>query len=117
MEFGWSVEDENYRSAPARSGARQSAGGLVAGYANDGPTHPKVMEFARGFGKQAGRKGPRRQPLAPGTAGAAPTPWKHIILSEEMWSEGEPRSSLYLGSNWVGPVLMCSAPRPRSRSI
>src|SRR5262249_14656444 len=30
----------------------------------------------------------------------------HIILSEEMWGEGEPRSSLYLGSNWAGPVIM-----------
>jgi alkylation response protein AidB-like acyl-CoA dehydrogenase len=34
------------------------------------------------------------------------TPWEHIILTEEMWSEGEPRSSLYMGSNWAGPAIM-----------
>src|SRR3546814_122012 len=32
--------------------------------------------------------------------------WQQIIISEEMWSIGEPRSSLYLGTNWAGPAIM-----------
>ena len=38
--------------------------------------------------------------------GRGDSAWKQMVISEEMWSIGEPRSSLYLGSNWAGPAIM-----------
>ena len=38
--------------------------------------------------------------------GADATAWRHIILSEEMWSRGEPRGPQYMNVNWIGPSIM-----------
>jgi alkylation response protein AidB-like acyl-CoA dehydrogenase len=64
------------------------------------------MRFARGFAKKLAAKGHVVSHWPKAYGGRDSEPWEHIILSEEMWSEGEPRSSLYLGSNWAGPVIM-----------
>src|SRR3546814_16082534 len=40
--------------------------------------------------------------------GEESTPWEHIILSEELYSCGEPRSSAYMATNFIGPAIMRS---------
>jgi alkylation response protein AidB-like acyl-CoA dehydrogenase len=32
--------------------------------------------------------------------------WEHFILSEEMWTWGDPRGPQYMNVNWIGPTLM-----------
>src|SRR3546814_19285210 len=40
--------------------------------------------------------------------GEESTPWEHIILAEELYSCGEPRSSAYMATNFIGPAIMRS---------
>ena len=37
---------------------------------------------------------------------SAASAWRHIILGEEMWRVGEPRSSQDMNVNWVGPTII-----------
>lgn len=106
MEFAWSKEEVAYRKELRDLVRDNQPADWWQSYANDGPSNPKLMKFARGFAKKLAEKGHVVSHWPKAYGGRDATPWEHIILSEEMWSEGEPRSSLYLGSNWAGPVIM-----------
>lgn len=105
MDFQWDETDLAYR------GELKEMLGLLPpdwweAYAADGPASPKVMAFARGFNAELAKRNlvVRHWPEAYG--GMDASAWKQIIMSEEMWSTGEPRSSLYMGTNWAGPAIM-----------
>jgi alkylation response protein AidB-like acyl-CoA dehydrogenase len=106
LEFGWKPEQEAYR-AELRSILKEN---LPADwwqkYAYDFPSKQELVQFARGFAKVLADRGHVAAHWPKQYGGRDSEPWEHIILSEEMWSEGEPRSSLYLGSNWAGPAIM-----------
>lgn len=106
MEFAWSKEEEAYRAELRALVRDNQPADWWQTYANDGPSNPKLMKYARGFGAKLAEKGHVVSHWPRAYGGRDATPWEHIILSEEMWSEGEPRSSLYLGSNWAGPAIM-----------
>jgi alkylation response protein AidB-like acyl-CoA dehydrogenase len=105
MEFGWSREEVEYRQqlrsflASERPGWREN------------PVHRRVLTAeekadVRVFtGKLA-----ERGWLTPGWpeqyGGGGQTAWQAVILSEEMWSIGEPRGSQYMNVNWIGPAIM-----------
>jgi alkylation response protein AidB-like acyl-CoA dehydrogenase len=106
MEFGWTAEQEAYRKELREILRENLPADWWQSYAYDGPSNPKLMQFARGFAKKLAAKGHVVSHWPKAYGGRDSEPWEHIILSEEMWGEGEPRSSLYLGSNWAGPVIM-----------
>ena len=40
--------------------------------------------------------------------GSRATPWQMLVLSEELWSLGEPRGPQYMNANWIGPSIMAN---------
>ncbi|MET0986553.1 MAG: acyl-CoA dehydrogenase family protein [Steroidobacteraceae bacterium] len=71
-----------------------------------GPGSHEQMAYAREFCPRMAAAGllTRHWPRAYG--GDDGSPWEHMILSEEMWSIGDPRSSGYMGTNWIAPAIM-----------
>lgn len=63
-------------------------------------------DFSREFTKKLADKGwlTRHWPSEYG-GGGAPA-WQHFVLTEEMWSRGEPRGPQYMNVNWVGPSII-----------
>ncbi len=106
MEFGWRPEHEAYRAELRSLLARNLPADWWQKYAYDFPSKPELVQFARGFARELAAHGHVVSHWPKAYGGRDSEPWEHIILSEEMWSEGEPRSSLYLGSNWAGPAIM-----------
>lgn len=105
MEFAWDESDEAYR-AELREVLATLPDDWWDSYATHGPASPEQMTFARDFNAKLAERDliVRHWPASYG--GQDASAWKQIIISEEMWSSGEPRSSLYLGSNWAGPAIM-----------
>ncbi|MBB4615419.1 acyl-CoA dehydrogenase family protein [Novosphingobium taihuense] len=105
MDFAWDETDEAYR-AELREVIADLPRDWWENYAPHGPASPQVMDNARGFNAELARRDlvVRHWPSAYG--GQDADAWKQIVISEEMWSLGEPRSSLYLGANWAGPAIM-----------
>ncbi len=106
MNFSWTEGQSAYRNRLSELVRRERPDDWWESYAHDGPYSPKFMEFARKFARvlAAEKLIVRHWPAEYG--GVDADAWDHIIISEEMWSEGEPRSSLYMGSNWAGPAIM-----------
>jgi len=105
MEFGWSPAEVEYRER-LRSFLDDERPGW-----RDHPIHRRVVS---GEEKSAVRaftgKLAERGWLTPGWpteyGGGGQTAWEAAILSEEMWSIGEPRGSQYMNVNWIGPAIM-----------
>jgi alkylation response protein AidB-like acyl-CoA dehydrogenase len=105
MEFGWSEEDERFR--------RELQGFLEAELpadwrqlANEGPGSDAQADFSKSFCRRLAEKGWLTQSWPSQYGGADCTPWRHAILSEELWSRGEPRGPQYMNVNWIGPAIM-----------
>lgn len=105
MEFAWSDSEEAYR-AELHEVLATLPDDWWDEYAPHGPSSPKLMDHARLFNARLAERDliVRHWPKSYG--GADASAWQQIIISEEMWSIGEPRSSLYLGTNWAGPAIM-----------
>jgi alkylation response protein AidB-like acyl-CoA dehydrogenase len=105
VDFAWSDEDQSYR-AELREVLATLPKDWWSAYAPHGPSSPKVMDHARIFNARLAERDliVRHWPSAYG--GRDGSAWQQIVISEEMWSIGEPRSSLYLGANWAGPAIM-----------
>jgi alkylation response protein AidB-like acyl-CoA dehydrogenase len=43
------------------------------------------------------------------------SPWRAVILNEELWSNGEPRGSQYMNSNWIGPAIIANGSEDQKR--
>lgn len=106
MDFAWTESQAAYRKRLSELVARERPADWWEAYAHDGPYPPMFMAFARRFAKVLAEEKliVRHWPREYG--GIDADAWDHIIISEEMWSEGEPRSSLYMGANWAGPAIM-----------
>lgn len=105
MEFAWNESEEAYR-AELHAVLATLPADWWDDYAPHGPSSPLLMEHARGFNARLAERNliVRHWPKEYG--GSDASAWQQIIISEEMWSIGEPRSSLYLGTNWAGPAIM-----------
>ncbi|HMO76856.1 MAG TPA: acyl-CoA dehydrogenase family protein [Sphingopyxis sp.] len=105
MEFAWTESEEAYR-AELRAVLATLPDDWWDEYAPHGPSSPRLMEYARIFNARLAERDliVRHWPAEYG--GCDASAWQQIIISEEMWSIGEPRSSLYLGTNWAGPAIM-----------
>lgn len=106
MDFSWTESDDAYRAELVSVLQEELPEDWWNRYAYDGPAGPALMAHARGFNRKLAERDlvVRHWPRAYG--GQDASAWQHIIISEEMWSMGEPRSALYLGANWAGPAIM-----------
>ena len=105
MDFEWNEQDARYRRELQAFLEAQ----LPAGWeemSRHGPGSDAQAEFSRSFCARLAERGWLTQSWPRAYGGADATPWRHAILSEEMWQRGEPRGSQYMNVNWIGPTLM-----------
>ena len=105
MEFEWSDGDAAYRRELCAFLERE----LPANWAEmsvHGPGSDAQAAFSREFCAKLAERGWLTQSWPAAYGGADATPWRHAILSEEMWRVGEPRGSQYMNVNWIGPTIM-----------
>jgi alkylation response protein AidB-like acyl-CoA dehydrogenase len=106
VEFGWNEQQNEFRKKVRGFLHRALPEDWWENFGGEGPASPQVMSHARNFGRELADAGlivphwPRQY------GGEEADPWTYTILGEELWTSGEPRSSLYMGSNWVGPAIM-----------
>lgn len=106
MEFGWNEDQTRYRERLRSIIDEELPEDWWSEYAYDGPSNPKVMNYARTFARRLAREGLVTPHWPKAYGGSDFDAWAQIIINEEMWAAGEPRSSLYMGANWAGPVIM-----------
>ncbi|MET0580273.1 MAG: acyl-CoA dehydrogenase family protein, partial [Ilumatobacteraceae bacterium] len=105
MEFDWTTAESAYREqlraflSEERPGWREDPRHRRVLTAED---KAEVVDFTR---KLAARKW-LTSAWPEEYGGTGQTAWQSAILSEEMWSIGEPRGSQYMNVNWIGPAIM-----------
>jgi alkylation response protein AidB-like acyl-CoA dehydrogenase len=105
MEFGWSETEQAYRAD-----LRAFVDAEVPGW-REHPVHKRVVtaeEKARvvDFTHKLAERGWLTPAWPAEYGGGEQSAWQSVILSEEMWSVGEPRGSQYMSVNWIGPAIM-----------
>ena len=105
MEFGWSVEDVEFRQELVEF-LDETLPADWDELSKGGPGSESQAGFSREFAHKLAERGWLTQNWPSEYGGTDATPWRHIILSEEMWSRGEPRGPQYMNVNWIGPSIM-----------
>ena len=105
MEFEWSEGDAEFRRE-LRAFLDAELPANWAEMSVHGPGSDAQGAFSRGFCAALARRAWLTQSWPAAYGGADATPWRHAILSEEMWRVGEPRGSQYMNVNWIGPTIM-----------
>jgi len=105
MEFGWSDTEREYRAALRDFIDREAPGWREA------PVHRRVITAedkarVRDFTAKLAERGWLTPSWPAEYGGEGQSAWQAVILSEEMWSVGEPRGSQYMNVNWIGPAIM-----------
>ncbi len=105
MEFEWSAEDEAYRGE-LRAFLAETLPDDWEQISRGGPGSEAQAEFSRGFCARLAEKGWLTQHWPGKYGGRDASPWRHCVLSEELWRVGEPRGPQYMNVNWIGPAIM-----------
>ena len=105
MEFDWTEEDLAFR-CELRGFLANVLPDDWQQMSKDGPGSDVQVEFSKSFCPRLAEKGWLTQNWPAAYGGRDASAWRHIILGEEMWRIGEPRSSQYMNVNWVGPTIM-----------
>jgi alkylation response protein AidB-like acyl-CoA dehydrogenase len=105
VEFDWTEEDLAFRRE-LRDFLAEVLPEEWDEMSKDGPGSDVQAEFSKSFCPQLAEKGWLTQNWPAEYGGRDASAWRHIILGEEMWRIGEPRSSQYMNANWVGPTIM-----------
>jgi alkylation response protein AidB-like acyl-CoA dehydrogenase len=105
MEFDWSPDDVQFRE-DLRAFLEAELPEDWEAMSRHGPGSDAQAQFSRRFCGRLAERGWLTQSWPAGFGGADATPWRHAILSEEMWQVGEPRGSQYMNVNWIGPTIM-----------
>jgi alkylation response protein AidB-like acyl-CoA dehydrogenase len=105
VEFDWTEEDLAFRRE-LRDFLADVLPDDWEQMSKDGPGSDAQAEFSRSFCPKLAEKGWLTQNWPAAYGGSDASAWRHIILGEEMWRIGEPRSSQYMNVNWVGPTIM-----------
>ena len=105
MEFGWSDEDLAYRRE-LEAFLDEALPENWEEMSKDGPGSDLQSEFSKSFCPKLAERGWLTQNWPAAYGGSDASAWRHIVLGEEMWRIGEPRSSQYMNVNWVGPTIM-----------
>jgi len=114
VEFGWSESNVAYRNE-----LRQFIDHEVPGW-RDEPVHRRVITAAEkarvvDFTAKLAERGWLTPAWPREYGGLDQSAWEAVILSEEMWSVGEPRGSQYMSVNWVGPAIMMAGTEEQKR--
>lgn len=103
MQFDWSDDDKVYRaSIQAFLDERLPPG--WNGY--DKSKLAEYKEQARDFCQGLADRGWLTQSWPVEYGGQDASPWRQLILAEQVWPIGEPRGSQYMNVNWIGPAIM-----------
>jgi len=105
LEFAWSADDARFRSELEAFLAEH----LPADWeelAKDGPGSEAQADFSRGFARALAERGWLTPHWPEEFGGRGASAWQHVVLSEELWSRGEPRGPQYMNVNWIGPAIM-----------
>ncbi len=105
MEFEWQQDDLQFREA-LRSFLEAELPEDWEAMSRHGPGSDEQAAFSRRFCAKLAERGWLTQGWPSEYGGADATPWRHAVLSEEMWQRGEPRGSQYMNVNWIGPTIM-----------
>ena len=105
MEFDWTDDDLAFRRE-LRDFLAEVLPENWEEMSKDGPGSDVQAEFSRAFCPKLAERGWLTQNWPTEYGGRDASAWRHIILGEEMWRIGEPRSSQYMNVNWVGPTIM-----------
>lgn len=105
MEYRWTSEDDEYRNA-VRDFLREMLPPGWAGY--DKSDLVKYKRDAANFCGELSKRGWLTQNWPVEYGGQDASPWRHAILSEELWPIGEPRGPQYMNVNWIGPAIMAA---------
>lgn len=103
MQFEWSEDDLEYRRSIREFLAEQ----LPPGWS--GYDKSKLFEYkeqARSFCRALAERGWLTQSWPADYGGQDASPWRQLILAEELWPIGEPRGPQYMNVNWIGPAIM-----------
>lgn len=106
MEFAWTEEQMAFRMRLRKFLSENLPADWLRTYARKGPGSRKMMAFAREFCPKMAEAGLLTRHWPKEYGGEESSPWEHFILSEELWGAGEPRSSAYMATNFIGPAIM-----------
>ncbi|MAG29780.1 MAG: acyl-CoA dehydrogenase [Deltaproteobacteria bacterium] len=105
MEFDWSPEDLQHR-AEVQAFLRDFLPDDWEKRSEGGPGSDLQAEFSRLFCRQLAERGWLTQHWPQEYGGRNAEPWRHSIIGEECWANGEPRGPQYMNVNWIGPAVM-----------
>ena len=105
MEFEWEASDEQFR-AELRDFLEANLPASWEQIAHHGPGADETADFSRAFCAKLAKRGWLTQSWPAEYGGEDASPWRHAVVSEEMWQRGEPRGSQYMNVNWIGPTIM-----------
>jgi alkylation response protein AidB-like acyl-CoA dehydrogenase len=105
VEFEWSEGDARFREE-LQSFLEAELPPDWEELSRHGPGSDVQAAFSRSFCARLAERGWLTQSWPREYGGSDATPWRHALLSEEMWRRGEPRGSQYMNVNWIGPAIM-----------
>ncbi|HTO40251.1 MAG TPA: acyl-CoA dehydrogenase family protein, partial [Rhizomicrobium sp.] len=105
MDFSWSGDDITYRNA-VRAFLSNALPSGWSGYNKS--DLKKYKADATKFCQALSERGWLTQNWPIEYGGQDASPWRHAILSEELWPLGEPRGAQYMNVNWIGPAIMAA---------
>jgi alkylation response protein AidB-like acyl-CoA dehydrogenase len=105
MQFNWTDDDIRFREELVRF-LGETLPDDWDEISKEGPGSDAQVEFSKGFCRLLAERGWLTPHWPREYGGNDATPWQHAVLSEEMWSRGEPRGPQYMNVNWIGPTIM-----------
>lgn len=117
MNFGWSAQEEAFRTRVREFLARE----LPADWdhiSRHGPGSREQTAFSLAFCPRLAAAGLLTPHWPQEYGGGDCSPWEHFILGEEMWAAGEPRGAQYMNVNWIAQTIMrFGTPTQKSRHL
>jgi alkylation response protein AidB-like acyl-CoA dehydrogenase len=105
VDFDWAEDDLRFR-AELRGFLAEALPGDWPELSKHGPGSDTQADFSRGFCRALAARGWLTAHWPREHGGSDASPWRHAIVSEEMWGIGEPRGAQYMNVNWIGPTIM-----------
>jgi len=105
VEFEWAEPDAQFRKE-LQDFLGENLPASWEQIAHHGPGADQTADFSRSFCAKLAERGWLTQSWPAQYGGEDASPWRHAVVSEEMWQRGEPRGSQYMNVNWIGPTIM-----------
>lgn len=105
MEFDWSAEDCAYREE-LQAFLHEMLPPDWDRMTREGPGGADQVAFSETLCSAMADRGWFTQHWPSEYGGNDASAWRHAVVGEEMWANGEPRGPRYMTVNWVGPAIM-----------